>query len=613
MPYTEQNQPYKKSEPLTSGPCGNHEIFTLRRNEGDSFKFNPTGHDIFILKGDGDNGRVTYVINAGRYYIQQDDKVIEIGRFGDDRENQAVTVGQGYGKICTVESFCRMEPARSGVRDPAWEEYAGRVDKMDRRLMALPKMASRAIGSVFDAKVFPRGYERQEVFDPNKALDLYFADPDSLEKFRVDLVDVDNFIPPAGSSRSLGLGSRAALEQYYIREEKYRSRARCLKPNIEYSKKHDMSKEAAQLIEEFVKNDTRGESIGRAMGFSENDNWLKNMTPRQSLEFIGHMMYELTKYDLSATNGRKNPADSVNSLDLLRSGLYKSSKQEVQPLGVCRNFSAAAKVLFGGLKTLNPNLKNVYCFDAVGAARDVFGHTGDRAGSHAWLDVVMVTGENSVQATTIDPTWVLKGVDGSLERYNQMDRRIGTHYRMFAGMKNRHGHTGPNYANLKDANDKNVRGYYEQKIDDSIKVLKTRYGDRNGNLSVSNIPVDDPIFETSAHMALELAIFGQSTNRYYPTNKEKMLILRCTDSESMIVSPEDEIVMIDLLVDIINDKERSWAATDRAKRNLRSKVGRLEKWGGGSLDSGLTKLFNSQNAGLDMPYDWKTIIQQALT
>ncbi len=109
MPYTEQNQPYKKSEPLTSGPCGNHEIFTLRRNEGDSFKFNPTGHDIFILKGDGDNGRVTYVINAGRYYIQQDDKVIEIGRFGDDRENQAVTVGQGYGKICTVESFCRME------------------------------------------------------------------------------------------------------------------------------------------------------------------------------------------------------------------------------------------------------------------------------------------------------------------------------------------------------------------------------------------------------------------------------------------------------------------------------------------------------------------------
>ncbi|NCC20704.1 hypothetical protein EOM33_06720 [Candidatus Saccharibacteria bacterium] len=76
MPYTEQNQPYKKSEPLTSGPCGNHEIFTLRRNEGDSFKFNPTGHDIFILKGDGDNGRVTYVINAGRYYIQQDDKVI---------------------------------------------------------------------------------------------------------------------------------------------------------------------------------------------------------------------------------------------------------------------------------------------------------------------------------------------------------------------------------------------------------------------------------------------------------------------------------------------------------------------------------------------------------
>ncbi|MBH1980546.1 hypothetical protein I8H89_03430 [Candidatus Saccharibacteria bacterium] len=579
-------------KPRVSGPGGNRKIFDRDNNIGYTIGFNPTkpGGSVFVLRGPDQFGAMLeYSMQGGRYQIKDSAGSIQGGVVGDGFERQRATLGDEYGLIQSVD-FVGVLSEDVEHHDSMREMYVQELDHIERsRRQARIGGAGVRVAQEYYENQRLKKYERSEFFNANDAVTLQFIAPDSFAPFRVRLTGIDNFVAPTRES-SINTSASPALTQYQLRENRHAHKLPSYKVDEKYARTHDMNREALTLIDQFTQHDSRGKAAMKTLGLHSGD--LANISPRQAIDLVGHMMYELTQYDYAATNGNPNKADAMNSLDLLREGMWRDSKQSVAPLGVCRNYSTATKMLFDALKSQNSHLKNVHCFNMAGYTRDTTGVIGDRSAGHAWVDFVMQTSGDEIVATTVDPTWVEKSIDGRLQRYGQIERRIGTHYKMFAGMKEANGWDTPNNSRFKDRNKDAIEGYYRSQITKCVSDLHERYG--NGKkLLTENIPLDDHMFEKASHMVFELAIFSSSNNRPSLTRGDKLLLLRATERQDMSMSSEDVLVALDVLSDIAVQRDMSVQQHERAKAGLLRLSSRMRASG-----TDIEALVRKQTAGL---------------
>lgn len=117
-------------------------------------------------------------------------------------------------------------------------------------------------------------------------------------------------------------------------------------------------------VEDFLNNNPRGARICHDIGI-ESPADIHLLQVKDAIYLIGHLMHELTRYDttdIMRVEGTTR-ADNMSSLDIIRNGAKVDSKEEVPPLGVCRNFADVSESIFVALKRSNPNLRNTYCFN----------------------------------------------------------------------------------------------------------------------------------------------------------------------------------------------------------------------------------------------------------
>lgn len=263
-------------------------------------------------------------------------------------------------------------------------------------------------------------------------------------------------------------------------------------------------------VDRFLKMNPRGIDILEAMGMQGVG--LGDMSPKETIYLIGYLMHELTNYQTSAMQYSQGsaPADRLSSIDILNNGLAATNKQDVKPLGICRNFADVGQALFTAFKSQNPKLTNVYCHGAVGYGGATTGklhRKNEQWYGHAWLDFIAVGKDGHMSITTVDPTWAKRN-GRMLTMYDMTNLRIGTHTRNILAREK------TNYVNRKERNLGRIRTYYEDQIDKRVQLMKRQHSG-GGPLDLTSVPADDRALNSAMYYAIDYVVsaseFGGST------------------------------------------------------------------------------------------------------
>lgn len=285
-------------------------------------------------------------------------------------------------------------------------------------------------------------------------------------------------------------------------------------------------------VVDFLSNNPRGARVCRDVGI-ETPADIHLLQAKDAIYLIGHLMHELTCYDTTDIERDEGTtrADNMSSLDIIRNGTKADKKEEVSPLGVCRNFADVAESLFAALKRGNPNLRNTYCFNIkawAGATTGRFYQKGGDASGHAWLDFLTVGKRGKIAITTVDPTWVKKsGKD--LSMFDVTRLRMGTHLRNIASLCHY------NYSSLKQANSEQVSQYYEARVEKMVGHLKKKYGPR-----LSGVDPGDTVMQAAEYNAVEYIGMGDHYGGSAFTGVSDnilRLVRHAADNERNVFSP----------------------------------------------------------------------------
>lgn len=222
----------------------------------------------------------------------------------------------------------------------------------------------------------------------------------------------------------------------------------------------------------FLRDNQRGASIMAQLGM-ESIRDIARLSVKDSIMLTGYIVASAAKYDHNATKGRYNAADSMSSLDILRKGLGTESYDDVDPLGVCRNYADMTRSVFTSLKRVNDGLRNTNCVSrgGIGSATDgkfVSKSEGTRA--HAWNDFFTVLSKREMAVTTVDPTTARINGSGKLVRYDKTALRAGTHIRNITDQLDDSGDRAH------QDNVRSVRDFYVRRLVEIREVADKRYG-----------------------------------------------------------------------------------------------------------------------------------------
>ncbi len=166
---------------------------------------------------------------------------------------------------------------------------------------------------------------------------------------------------------------------------------------------------------------------------------IHSLTPRQAILLANSIVVNLTRYDLSVVPNfeqtrqgitPRNPADEMSASQILESGLTSLiAGQEIQPLGICRNYAQAEYAVFMILKELQDpktsKLNTTNC-SIITDRRSRYGtqaplkYSSNRDSGHQWCMYSSTDRNMNVSTVIIDPTF-RDGFSVS-RRYSQHDR-----------------------------------------------------------------------------------------------------------------------------------------------------------------------------------------------
>lgn len=187
----------------------------------------------------------------------------------------------------------------------------------------------------------------------------------------------------------------------------------------------DVADATFNFIGNYLANDEDGKRLADELGIERID----ALTPGQALWLTGAMASDLIKYDRAFGSG----PDNMSALDLLQHGVDGKKAGNIEPLGVCRHYALAVKVMFEALKAKQDpdtsRLNNTYCIDAASMSRDMYDPiiprkgAKDRHGGHAWNSFVTVT-DKGIEAAVIDATWAKRNKKGEFVGMSHTVRRM---------------------------------------------------------------------------------------------------------------------------------------------------------------------------------------------
>lgn len=233
-------------------------------------------------------------------------------------------------------------------------------------------------------------------------------------------------------------------------------------------------KATLQAILQFLRDNSRGLNVLKQLSI-ETAKDISQLSIKDSIRLTGYIIASATSYNHDATNGQYNEADSLASLEILERGLKAESSDDVDALGVCRNYADMTISVFKSLQRINPNLRNTYCVSTGGVGSATDGGIlvkGESWRHHAWNDFITVLPDNEVVIATVDPTaGHIREDDGKLVNYDQTALRAGTHLRnittLFRGLGR----------SMENENAQSIHDFYVKNINDVTNVMREKYKD----------------------------------------------------------------------------------------------------------------------------------------
>lgn len=519
---------------------------------GMPIKVGPVAARVVRIKGENGAGETRHYIAQDGVFLLIDNEgnVHKRGEYDGGEPFDVMAIGRPYGEIASVSSVRMRETHGLPGLDKTQEALRNADEKLARF-----RAESGVIAGQNSIEIIRRPTE-QERFEPAKAVNLRFLNAN------LHLVSVANFKSIETSNRPIP--HPPELTAYFDREARQRRLAdrhmpetnRTIRRTETRRHSEDTRRQMVTRVIDFLGQDPRGKSICDAMGISPAD--VTSLEPHQVIELIGQTLYEVTNYDHAATSGNDNPADNMDALSILENGFGHKRKKEVRPLGVCRNYSAVGQELFYAFKEHNPKLVNTHCFNSFGLGAAMSGGISENDGGHAWLDFVMVAGHRELVATTVDPTWTRKSMDGKIYDYDQIDRRMGTHIRTITAAER------ANVSGYKDYNSMVIVNHYKSKINKSLKQLSRRYKGGDGKVRIRDIPDKDPRLQSAVFNAVELEVFSETIGGGYRFKDEptlQKLVARAADIPAKRYTSNELFV---ILKQVCQDAEAATTQDDRA-------------------------------------------------
>ena len=254
-------------------------------------------------------------------------------------------------------------------------------------------------------------------------------------------------------------------------------------------------KQTLQTIKRFLHDNPRGARVLEQMGM-ESAKDMESLSIKDSIRLTGYVIASATSYSRESTKGRRNEADDLASRDILQRGLSVESQDEIEPLGVCRNYADMTQSVFKSLKRINPNLRNTHCLSRGGIGSATDGQLLSKSElqyprPHAWNDFVTALPGNEIAITTVDPTYVRIKDNGKLVNYDQTALRAGTHLRnitkAFDGLDRA----------KRIRNAESAQNFYKKQIDVTVDAVRNKYG------KASDVPAN--MHRSLQSLALEYA------------------------------------------------------------------------------------------------------------
>lgn len=499
--------------------------------EGKFARFDPHSLDyMYIVSGEDSSGHShEYIFTNGRYMQLREEggqlTPIAYGAIGSDVRTDspiqkmnhiALTIGGEFSDIARVE---RLE----AIYDPSWED-TGMNPELEQRYEQYSQLMYE-IGSQAHKDLFKRvgasaywladraermnySIEQQpaspEVFDAGKALKLENLDSNLF------ITPLDNFVAPSSRVLTQKIKPPRELNAYYKQEQliKTRTKTNFLTQQKTEKKRQDdpqYNQKIRDMITTFMDSDPRAVGIHTALRIKERSSM--DLSPKQTIELLGHIIYETTNYD-NSDSGEIGFADDQDAYSILRNGISgQHYKREVQPLGVCRNYADTMRAAFEAIKEVNPKLQNVYCFSRIGYG-GASGGKLDKMAGHAWLDFVMVASEKNILVTTVDPTNTLKQFNGDLTRFDRTEGSEGTH------MRTLHAFEPANYSTKKDRNVERIKVAFEERMQKRIKYLaKNPDHRRDGVFRLDYVPRSNHTLQKLIFDAVEQKLTSLNLNR----------------------------------------------------------------------------------------------------
>ena len=344
-----------------------------------------------------------------------------------------------------------------------------------------------------------------------------------------------------------------------------------------------------QTIMRFLRDNPRGQNVLDQVGMESAED-MATLSIQDSIRLVGYVVASATSYDYDATKGRHNRADSLASLDILQRGLAADSQDDVEALGVCRNYADMTQSIFKSMRRINPNLRNTNCFSRGGIGSATDGQLLDknelaRPRAHAWNDFVTLLPGGEVAITTVDPTSARINDNGKLVRYDQTALRAGTHLRnvtkAFEGLDREE----------RVRNAESVRDFYAKRLKTTVDAVRKKYP------KAGDVPLN--AHRSLQSLALEYAgcarqFGGDVVDMSKIPKSMRYLVEQAVGDDNVILSPSDFATATSVV----------WSHDARDARRRSELLGALEQKRRYAVDHNLAKLFRLNELNGEYPvYD----------
>ena len=344
-----------------------------------------------------------------------------------------------------------------------------------------------------------------------------------------------------------------------------------------------------QTIMRFLRDNPRGKNVLDQVGMESVED-MTTLSIQDSIRLAGYIVASATSYDHGATKGRHNRADSLASLDILQRGLAAESQDDVEALGVCRNYADMTQSIFKSMRRINPNLRNTNCLSRGGIGSATDGRLLDKnelayPRSHAWNDFVTLLPGGEIAITTVDPTNAQIKDNGKLVQYDQTALRVGTHLRnvtkAFEGLDKEE----------RVRNAESVRDFYAKRLKTTVDAVRKKYP------KAGDVPLN--VHRSLQSLALEYTgcvrqFSGDVVDMSNIPKSMRYLVEQAVGDDDVVLSPSDFATATSVV--------RSHDTRDAGRRN--ELLGALEQKRRYAVDHNLAKLFRLNELNGEYPvYD----------